>query len=221
MEEFFALYGSYENLNMPNKKYSKECFETVLKEILNYCEHAYAFAGIEIEKIKNAAKTRNEKLINKGPLSLISKSAYAYYRIKEEGINIYNGNPKINGCNISKFENPGIGIIAVYKGWVMIKKLSLQAKREEVSAMLSASIEKFIEKYYINNYGELPKQSLSVKNAESAVKILIEQYKNNGQEAFLKTCFMFKNFRPFPFIEGIIKAYPELKIKKPKGKVGK
>lgn len=219
IEEFFTIYGNYNSIFMPNKKYDRECFENVVYTLYNYSENAYELSGIDMQALKNAVKQREQKLIKQDNLISFSKSAYLYYRLKEENISIID--KKNNPCNaieLNKQEFEGIGIIAVYNDWVMIKKLSSNAMPYEVSAMLSYAIERFIEKYYLIKYGPLKKDYNAVKNLEQALEQL-KQCKTEKDR--IEKAFSFKGFRPFPFLDGLIKAYPDLKVKKPKGRISK
>jgi len=211
-EEGFFLYGKYKTLQLPNKKYSKECFPYVASLLFSFSDYAYSFSGIEMKKVFDAVKQKKPSLLEKGKLSIFAKSAYVYYRLKEENIKLLDEEKE---CNKKEdFNGNGIGVIAIYGDWIMIKKLSQEAKEYEVSALLSSSIEKFIEKYYFYKYNRIAQNNEKLVNLEN----IVNKIKNaNDIKERLRISLSLKNFRPFPFLAGLIKAYPDLKIKKPRG----
>ena len=207
-EEFFIFYGKYKNLLMPNKKFEKECFNYITSFIYSLADYAYYFSGINMEKVKEAVEKRNQSLLEKGLLSSFAKSAYLYYRLNEEGFSLL---PKTEECKKSQdFTGKGIGIIVVYKEWIFIKKLSEKAKPYEVSAMISSAIEKFIEKYYNYQYGGLNKNYRKISKLED----FIEMLKNAKNEKEKIEIAFSSTIKPFPFFDGLLKAYPDLKIRK-------
>jgi len=207
-EEFFAFYGKYENLLLPNKKFGKDCFNYVVSFVYSLSDYAYLFSGIDMNKVTEAVEKRKPSLLEKGNLSIFAKSAYLYYRLKNENVSLIS---TFEECkNYENFEGKGIGIVVVYKDWIFIKKLSEKAKPYEVSAMLSAAVERFLEKYYIYQYGTLKKDYKKVSNLEDFITMLknAESLKERLEIAFSS------KIKPFPFFEGLLKAYPELKIRK-------
>ena len=133
-----------------------------------------------------------------------------------------------------KEEIPGqIVFVGRYKGWMAIKKLSVgDAENWEVSGILSKIHDTMINKIF-HFAGAKVDESLVTKICKgkrkslgNLVEALKELSKNlSGNELddsyLVKKVFEGLNYLPCPGVEMLVKAHPELKPKKPRGRMPK
>ncbi len=217
MEDFAILYGELHGVAFPNKKYfwnKREHIAYMLKGCLEHAEKAYELAGVSLGKVKDAieGKAKIDASIDKKELLPFAKSAYLFLSLKSILSSLTVEVPKSE-----EFKGNGLGYAFRYGDFVAIRKLSSKAEPYEVAGLLSACIEKLFEKWYVLANGEVTPK-LSSKSAPSK---LLEGFEGKDVEDVVKEALAYKAFRPYPYLDGLVKAYPDLKPKKPRGRLPK
>ncbi|RME80012.1 MAG: hypothetical protein D6769_00655 [Methanobacteriota archaeon] len=219
MEGNFAImYGEKYGIEMPNKEYklTVDCFPGIITKLSANIRKAYEIAGINMDIVEKAVKEGKESLlkeaVDKKELLIMAKSAYVYSSLKD----ITAGGKE---CSGKAFESKGLGVMLRYDSWIFIKKLSPLAEKHEVSGLFSSTYEKLCEKYYVFKTGKEGKKSRKLGKLKEVVEALRKAYDNDGFLGYVEEALSYKSFRPYPYIDGLVKAYPDLKPKKPRGRL--
>ncbi len=183
-----------------------------MKHCLKQGELAYELAGVDIERVKAYLEGKaNIDEAAKKELLPFAKSAALFLLIKDKLLSIPAEEPPAE-----PFSGKGIGYAFAYDEFVAIRKLSPQAKPYEVAGLLSACIERLLERWYSLAH-PVPKAKLSARSAPLA---LAKEFEGSAEE-IVEKALAYKSFRPYPYLEGLVKAYPDLKPKKPRGRLPK
>ena len=223
MNDFAVLYGKYGEVEFPNKKFelTEGCFASVVARVSEEAEASYGLAGLDVEKIGSMEKYRQSELkdaCSKPELLPFAKSAYVFFKLKQRGVTPI---PKADGeCKSEKFEGSGIGLMVKFKDWIFIKKLGKGAEGYEVAGLLATANERFLEKMFKYLLGREVTESRKATNLDKVVDELAEAYESSYFK-YLEMALSYKGFRPYPFLKALVKAYPELKPKKPRGRLPK
>jgi hypothetical protein len=216
MENFAILYGELYGVTFPDKKYlwsSRKHIAYILKSCLEHAEKAYELAGVSLNHVKKAIRGEGkiEEASNKELLAF-AKSAYLFLSLKDKLLSIEGEEPPS-----SPFKGKGLGYAFRFNEFVAIRKLSEKAEKYEVAGLLSACIERLFQKWYELEYGEVNGKS----SAKASPSNLLKEFEGLSAEEIVGKALTYKSFRPYPYLEGLVKAYPDLKPKKPRGRLPK
>ena len=115
-------------------------------------------------------------------------------------------------------DKEGIGFVIRFKGWVVIKKLSYADVEDYMVAGRAAGIQDSITEKFWGFLG------YSADKGRKSIKRLVEalsSLKGEGIERRFNTykAFVESGYYPYATLEMLAKAYPDLKPKKPRGRV--
>ncbi len=223
-EDFAILYGKLYGVEMPNREYKwtkPEHIAYVAKLCLEKAKAAYELVGIDLKAVEKS-KGKNDALKKaavKEELLPMAKSAYVFLKLKKAGFfSIKNAEePSSQPFETENKGGKGMGYMLKYKKFIAIKKLTEKAKKYEGGALLATCIERLIEKYMFYKEGMQKGQ----KALKGKLDDIVKELEVKPFEALAKKALAYKSFRPYPYLEGLIKAYPDLKPKKPRGRLPK
>lgn len=228
------------NLNGKNEKHLAYC----LIDFFEIAENAFVLSGIDAKGIKSEAekikaksfsealqniqiKKTIENHVKKPELSETAESYFLYCLMRKFNENYFPSKKELEALGIKEHfesieEKKGIGMMINFNGWTIVKKLSYEdAEDFMISGTIASIHDSIINKFWkFLGYQEVKKKSKSVQNF---VKSVAEAESKKGIERnySIYKAFIENGYFPYATLEMLAKAYPQLKPKKPRGKLPK